>query len=53
MHYINNNMAVVLTGSSDLGNNVYGWKDVLMLLIINGILFMLFLFSKVYRGEAL
>lgn len=51
MHYINNNMALVLTGSADLGNNVYGWKDVLMLLVINGIVFLPFLFSKVYREE--
>lgn len=51
MHYINNNMAMILTGSADLGNNVYGWKDVLMLLVINGIVFLPFLFSKVYREE--
>lgn len=49
MHYINNNMAVVLTGSADLGNNVYGWKDVLMLFVLNGIVFLPFIFSKVYR----
>lgn len=49
MHYINNNMAMVLTGSADLGNHVYGWKDVLMLLVINGIVFLPFLFSRVFR----
>ena len=51
MHYINNNMVMVLTGSDNLGNNVYGWKDVLQVLVINGILFLPFLFSKVYRKE--
>ena len=51
MHYTNNNMALVLTGSTDLGNNVYGWKDVLMLFVINGIVFLPFLFSKVYQEK--
>lgn len=51
MHYINNNMAMVVTGSADLGNNVYGWKDVLVLLAVNGIAFMPFLFSTVYREK--
>ena len=49
IHYINNNMAAVLTGSADLGNQVYGWKEVLTILVLNGILFVPFLFSKVYK----
>ncbi len=49
IHYINNNMAVVVTQSTDLGNQVYRWEDVLFLLIINGILFVPFLFTKVYK----
>lgn len=42
---------MVVTGSADLGNNVYGWKDVLVLLAVNGIAFMPFLFSRVYREK--
>ena len=49
IHYINNNMAAVLTGTGDLGNQVYGWKEVLTILVLNGILFVPFLFSKVYK----
>jgi len=49
IHYINNNMAVVVTQSTELDNQVYGWEDVLFLLIINGILFIPFLFTKVYK----
>lgn len=52
IHYINNNMAAVLSGSTDLGNQVYGWKEVLIILILNGILFMPFLFTKVYKENA-
>ncbi len=49
IHYINNNMAVVITQSTDLGNQVYRWEDVLLLLLINGVLFVPFLFTKVYK----
>lgn len=51
IHYINNNMAVVMTQSADLGNQVYRWQDILMALVINGIVFMPFLFTKVYKGD--
>lgn len=51
IHYINNNMTAVLTGSINLGNQVYGWKDILIILILNGILFMPFLFTKVYKEK--
>lgn len=51
IHYINNNMAAVLTGSADFGNQVYGWKEVLMILVLNGILFVPFLFTKVYKEQ--
>ncbi|MCM1144694.1 MAG: CPBP family intramembrane metalloprotease [Blautia sp.] len=51
IHYINNNMAVVITQSADLGNQVYRWQDVLFLLVINGICFVPFLFTKVFKEE--
>lgn len=52
VHYINNNMAVVLTQSADLSNQVYRWQDVLALLVINGIAFVLFLFTKEFREQS-
>lgn len=51
IHYINNNMGVALIQSADIGNQVYSWQDVLMLLILNGIVFMPFLFTKVYKKK--
>ncbi|MCM1125361.1 MAG: CPBP family intramembrane metalloprotease [Lachnospiraceae bacterium] len=49
IHYINNNMAAVISGTGNLGDQVYGWKDVLLLFIINGIVFLPFLFTKIYQ----
>lgn len=49
MHYINNNMAAVLGGGAQaLENNVYRWVDVPIMIGLN-IIFIVFIFSKVYR----
>lgn len=50
MHYINNNMIAVLTGSADLSGNVYRWIDIPLTLLVD-LVFILFLFSKVYRSK--
>lgn len=50
MHYINNNMIAVLTGSTDISGNVYRWQDVPLTLLVDAV-FILFLFSKVYRRK--
>lgn len=50
MHYINNNMIVVITGSADLSGRVYHWIDIPISLLIN-LVFILFLFSDVYRKK--
>lgn len=50
MHYINNNMITVLTGSADLSGRVYHWIDIPISLLINFV-FILFLFSDVYRRK--
>lgn len=50
MHYINNNMIAVLTGSTDIGGQVYRWLDVPLMLLVDAV-FILFLFSKVYRRK--
>lgn len=51
LHYINNNVVAVLTGSADFGGRVYRWKDLLMVLIVNGIVYLPFLFTKEYKEE--
>ena len=52
MHYLNNNLIAVLAGSADvISGQVIAWMDVLILLVLNGVLFAPFLFSKVYRKE--
>lgn len=51
LHYINNNAIAVLTGSADFGGRIYSWKDLLMVLIVNGIVYLPFLFTKEYKEE--
>lgn len=50
IHYINNNMSGVLSGG-ELGNKVYRWQDVLIILITQMIIFMPFLFTKIYKEQ--
>jgi len=50
MHYINNNMIAVLTGTGDISGQVYRWRDVPLTLLVDAV-FILFLFSKVYRRK--
>lgn len=50
MHYINNNMIAVLTGTADIGGQVYRWRDVPLTLLLDAV-FIVFLFSKVYRRK--
>ena len=51
LHYINNNVIAVLTGSADFGGRIYSWKDLLMVLIVNGIVYLPFLFTKEYKEK--
>lgn len=51
-HFINNNMAPVISGtfSADvLSNQTIRWADVLFLLVVNSILFLGFLTAKVFK----
>lgn len=53
-HYINNNMILVVTGtySADvISNQTARWSDVPLLLIINSVLFLGFLGTKVFRSQ--
>ncbi|MDO4272229.1 MAG: type II CAAX endopeptidase family protein [Eubacteriales bacterium] len=54
IHYINNNMAPVISGtfSADvLSNQTIRWVDVLFLLIVNSVLFLGFLAAKVFKDR--
>lgn len=49
MHYLNNNLVAVIAGSADvISGQVIAWRDVLILLILNCILFVPFIFTKIY-----
>lgn len=50
MHYINNNMIAVLTGSADLSNQTYRWVDIPVMIVIN-LVFIVFIFSKTYKKK--
>ena len=50
MHYINNNMIAVLSGTGDIGGQVYKWMDVPVTLILN-LIFIIFIFTKAYKKE--
>lgn len=48
LHYCNNNLIMVFTGTAEISNQVYAWGDILLLLVINSILYLPFLASKVF-----
>lgn len=52
LHFLNNNLAAILSGnfSSDVFQNQYiAWGDLLPALLINGVIFGVFLFAKPFR----
>lgn len=52
LHFLNNNLVAVISGnySSDVLQNQYiAWSDLLPSLLVNGVLFGLFLFAKPFR----
>ncbi len=51
MHYINNNMIGVLSGTADIGGQVYQWINVPVMIALN-LMFILFIFSRVYKEDA-
>lgn len=48
MHYINNNMIGVLSGTADIGGQVYRWVDIPLMIVLN-LMFIVFIFSGVYK----
>lgn len=48
LHYFNNNLTVVYTGSAQISNQTIGWTDVLIQLVLMGVCFLPFLASPVF-----
>lgn len=48
LHYCNNNLILVFSGSAEISNQVYAWRDILVVLVLNSILYLPFLASKVF-----
>lgn len=52
LHFANNNLAVVVSGTAQISGYAVGWLDVLVSLVINAVIFLPFLAAKVFRrGE--
>ncbi|MDD4850803.1 MAG: CPBP family intramembrane metalloprotease, partial [Gemmiger sp.] len=51
LHYLNNNLIPVFTGTVDISNQVYGWGDIGAALVLNGVVFLPFLLSSVFRKK--
>lgn len=49
LHYLNNNMILVWSGTADIGNQVYTWGDILVTAVLYGVLFLPFLTTHVYH----
>ena len=50
MHFLNNNMIAVVTGSADISNQVYRLIDIPLTLLVD-LIFIVFFFSKEYREK--
>lgn len=51
LHYCNNNLIMVFSGTAEISNQVYTWRDILMVLVLNSILYLPFLASPVFKSQ--
>ena len=51
LHYLNNNMILVWSGSADISNQIYTWADVGVSAILYGLMFLPFSASKVFKDR--
>ena len=49
LHFANNNLAVAVSGTTQISGYALGWMDVLVSLVLNGIIFLPFLLTRVFR----
>lgn len=52
LHYLNNNMILVWTGTAEISNQVYTWADVGISVVLYGVLFLPFLASKMFKEHS-
>ena len=50
LHFVNNNLAVVVSGTTQITGYAIGWLDILVSLALNGLIFLPFLAAKVFRS---
>lgn len=51
LHYLNNSMVLVWTGTADISNQIISWTDVAISAIMYGVVFLPFLAAKCYRNN--
>ena len=49
LHYLNNSMVLVWTGTADISNQIIGWGDVASAAEQNAIVFLAFLEAKCFK----
>lgn len=49
LHYLNNNMILVWSGTVEISNQVYTWSDIALSAVLYSVAFLPFLASKLYR----
>ena len=52
LHFFNNNLTVVYTGTTEISNQTIGWLDVGLHLVLMGVVFLPFLASPVFGKKA-
>lgn len=51
LHFLNNNLIPVFTGSTNIANSVITIKDIVILFVVNFVIFLPFLLSKVFSKK--
>lgn len=51
LHYLNNNMILVWSGTANVGNQIYTWTDIGICAVLYGVLFLPFLATKVFQEK--
>lgn len=51
LHYLNNNMILVWSGTAEISNQVYSWADIALTAVLYGVVFLPFLGSKIFRKQ--
>lgn len=52
IHYFNNNLIPVFTGTAELSNQVYTWGDIVQSVLVTGLVFLPFLLAPIFKNKA-